>query len=129
MAHPNEQVVRDGFAAFAAMDTDALRNILAPDALWHVGGRNPLAGTYKGADEILGFFGTTMQRSGGTFAIDLHDVVGNDEHVFAAFATSGQREGKTLRDNAVLVFHVSGGQVTEAWSLAGDQHLTDEFWG
>jgi ketosteroid isomerase-like protein len=128
MAHPNEKVVRDGFAAFAAMDTDALRKIIGADAVWHVGGRSPLSGSYKGVDEILAFFGRTMEISGGTFAIDLHDVVGNDEHVFAAYAVSGRREGKTLQDNAVLVFHVSGGRVTEAWSSAGDQYRTDEFW-
>jgi uncharacterized protein len=128
MAHPNEQVVRDGFSAFAAMDTEALRKIIAPDAAWHVGGRSPLTGSYKGVDEILAFFGRTMELSGGTFAIDLHDVAGNDEHVFAAYAVSAQREGKTLRDTAVLVFHVTGGQVTEAWTVAGDQYRSDEFW-
>jgi len=128
MAHPNEQVVRDGFAAFASNDVDTLRRLIAADAVWHVGGRNPLSGSHKGVDEILAFFGMTMERSGGTFAIDLHDVVGNDEHVFAAYSVTGQREGRALRDQAVLVFHVKDGQVTEAWSVAGDQYLTDEFW-
>lgn len=128
MAHPNEQVVRDGFAAFSAGDMDALRRIIAADAIWHIPGRSPLSGSYKGVDEVLGFFARTMERSGGTFAIDLHDVVGNDEHVFAAYGVSGKREGKTLRDNAVLVFHVRDGRVTEAWASSGDQYATDEFW-
>ncbi|MGH8891926.1 MAG: nuclear transport factor 2 family protein [Actinomycetes bacterium] len=128
MAHPNEQLVRDGFAAFSAGDMDALRRVIAADAIWHVPGRSPLSGSYKGVDEVLGFFARTMERSGGTFAVDLHDVVGNDEHVFAAYGVSGKREGKTLRDNAVLVFHVRDGLVTEAWASSGDQYATDEFW-
>jgi hypothetical protein len=69
-----------------------------------VPGRNPLAGSYKGIEEILGFFGKTGALSEGTFTTDVHDVVGNDEHVFAAYTVSGQRGGKSLRDNAVLVF-------------------------
>lgn len=128
MAHPNEQIVRDGFAAFKAGDMDALRRIISAGAVWHAPGRNPLSGSYKGIDEILGFFGRTMEMSGGTFAIDIHDVVGNDEHVFAAYGVTARRDSKSLRDNQVLVFHVHDGKVAEAWSLAGDQYLTDEFW-
>jgi len=102
--------------------------VIAVDAVWHVPGRNPLAGSYKGIEEILGFFGKTVALSEGTFATDVHDVVGNDEHVFAAYSVSGQRGGKSLRDNAVLVFHVHDGKVTEAWGTAGDQYAADEFW-
>jgi uncharacterized protein len=128
MTHPNEQIIRDGFAAFSAGDQEALRRVIAVDAVWHVPGRNPLAGSYKGIEEILGFFGKTVALSEGTFATDVHDVVGNDEHVFAAYTVSGQRGGKSLRDNAVLVFHVQDGKVTEAWGTAGDQYAADEFW-
>jgi ketosteroid isomerase-like protein len=103
MTHPNEQIVRDGFAAFSAGDQETLRRVIAVDAVWHVPGRNPLAGSYKGIEEILGFFGKTVALSEGTFATDVHDVVGKDEHVFAAYTVSGQRGEKSLRDNAVLV--------------------------
>ena len=128
MGHPNEDVIRKGFAAFSAGDMDTLRKVIAADAIWHVPGRSPLSGSYKGIDEIIGFFGKTMERSEGTFAVEVHDIVGNDEHVFAAFKVSGRRSGKSLQDNAVLVFHVRDGRVTEAWNSAGDQYLTDEFW-
>jgi ketosteroid isomerase-like protein len=103
MTHPNEQIVRDGFAAFSAGDQETLRRVIAVDAVWHVPGRNPLAGSYKGIEEILGFFGKTVALTEGTFATDVHDVAGNDEHVFAAYTVSGQRGEKSLRDNAVLV--------------------------
>ncbi len=128
MAHPNEETVREGFAAFSAGDMDTLRRIIAPDAIWHVPGRSPISGSYKGIEEVLGFFGRTVALSEGTFAVDVHDIVGNDEHVFAAYAVSGKRAGKSLRDNAVLVFHVRDGRMTEAWATTGDQYGTDEFW-
>lgn len=128
MGHPNEDVIRKGFTAFSAGDMDTLRQIIAADAIWHVPGRSPLAGTYKGIDEIIGFFGRTMELSEGTFAVDVHDIVGNDEHVFAAYKVSGQRKGKSLQDSAVLLFHVRDGRVTEAWGLTGDQYINDEFW-
>ena len=128
MSHPNEDLIRKGYAAFSAGDMDTLRKIFAPDAIWHVPGRNPLSGSYKGVEEILGFFGKSMELTDMTLAVELHDVAANDEHVFAAHGASGQRKGKSLRVNQVLVFHASGGRVTEVWEVSGDQYAEDDFW-
>ena len=128
MAHPNETIIREGFDAFAKGDLDTLRRLFAPDAVWHSPGRSPIAGSYKGVDEILSFFGRVAELSGGTFASEVHDVAGNDEHVFAATSVTARREGRSLRDTGILLFHVRDGRVTEAWVTNGDQHLVDEFW-
>lgn len=129
MTHPNEQVVRDGFAAFAAGDMEALRRMFAADAVWHVPGRSRLSGSYKGVEEILGYIGRMVEITGGTMVVTVHDVVGNDQHVFAAYNVTAKREHKALRDNQVLVFHVRDGKVTEVWGTSGDQYLSDDFWG
>jgi ketosteroid isomerase-like protein len=71
MAHPNEDLVRRGFAAFGTGDIAALRELLADDTVWHVGGRSPLTGDYKGKDEVLGFFAQLAERAGGTFRVDV----------------------------------------------------------
>ena len=65
MAHPNEDVVREGFAAFGRGDTDALQQYFAPDIRWHFPGRSPLAGDHNGIDEVIGFIG---QLSGAAAA-------------------------------------------------------------
>jgi ketosteroid isomerase-like protein len=42
MAHPNETLIRDAFAAFGRGDMDALRNqCFAEDIRWHVPGQEP----------------------------------------------------------------------------------------
>jgi uncharacterized protein len=128
MAHPNEDVVRRGFAAFAAGDTDTMRELFAPDVAWHVAGRHPLAGSFKGVEEVLRHFGQIQERAGGTYRSEVHDIVGNDQHVFAAFIATAKRAGKSLRDGQILLCHVSDGKVTEAWLLPGDAHLVDDFW-
>jgi hypothetical protein len=49
--------------------------------VWHAAGRNPLAGDHRGTDEVLGYFGRTLELTGGTFRVELHDVVANvDDH-------------------------------------------------
>jgi uncharacterized protein len=128
MAHPNEDLVRRGFAAFGTGDIATLRELLADDVIWHIGGRSPIAGDYKGIDEVLGFFAQLAERAGGTFRIDVHDLLANDEHVVALVKGTAERDGKMLNDNGAQVFHVQGGKVTEEWFHAGDQYASDEFW-
>jgi uncharacterized protein len=129
MGHPNEQRLRDGFEAFSKGDFETLRNeFLAPDVVWHSAGRNPLAGDHRGIDEVIGLFGKVFELTGGTFRQELHDVLANDEHGISLATATAEREGKTLRNNGVLVFNLdSEGKVREAWLHPYDQYAVDEF--
>jgi uncharacterized protein len=92
MAHPNEVLVRDGFAAFGRGDMDALRNqYFAEDIRWHVGGRGALAGDYEGTAQVLGLFGRLFELSGGTYSAELHDVLANDEQAVQLFTSRAER--------------------------------------
>ena len=128
MAHPNEELIRQGFDAFARGDMEALRNdIFTPDVIYHVAGRSPISGDYKGVDEVLGFFAKIFEISGGTFRAELHDAFANDEHGVALSVARGTRDGKTLADNGPLVFHFRDGRVAEVWVHATDLYALDEF--
>jgi ketosteroid isomerase-like protein len=128
MPEDNVALVRMGYEAFAAGDLDTLRGLFDDNIIWHVGGRSPLAGDYKGIDEVFGFFAKLVELSGGTFKIDLHAALADDEHSVALTRNTGEREGKRLDDNGVAVYHVAGGKVTEAWFHPGDAYAEDEFW-
>jgi uncharacterized protein len=127
MAHPNEELVRRGFDAFSKGDVDTLRALFDPDAVWHAPGRSPLSGDHRGVDDILDYFARTMELTGGTFRVELHDVVANDEHAVAMYVSRGDREGKTLEDKSVLVSHVRNGKFVETWQYFEDQYAGDEF--
>jgi ketosteroid isomerase-like protein len=127
MAHSNEDLARRGYDAFTRGDMEAVSDLFADDIVWHVGGRGPLAGDYRGKDEVLGFLAKTMELTGGTFRLEIHDVLANDEHVTALLVARGEREGKTLEDRQAHVLHVKGGKVTEYWGHPGDQYAIDEF--
>jgi uncharacterized protein len=129
MAHPNEDLVREAFAAFGRGDIDALqRQYFAEDIRWHFPGRSPLAGDHEGVVRVAEMLGRPSELSGGTHRIELHDVIGNDEHVVALHTTRAERAGRQLEVSAVHVFHVHGGKVTEAWTHHADLYSVDEFW-
>jgi len=46
-----------------------LRTLLAPDIVWHVPGRNLIAGTYRGHDEVIGYFTRRRGLAASTFQI------------------------------------------------------------
>jgi uncharacterized protein len=129
MAHPNEDLVREGYAAFGRGDLAALSGTFFAEGIrWHFPGRSPFGGDYEGLDQVLGWLGRSFEASGGTISVELHDVIGNDEHVVALSTLRAQREGRSIQDEQVQVFHVSGGKATEVWTHPRDLYATDEFW-
>ena len=128
MAHPNEDLVRRGYAAFGAGDMATLDGLFADDIVWHVGGRSPMSGDFAGKDAVFAYFGRLAQETSGSLRIEIHDMLANDEHVVALTTSNAERQGKSLTDaTAVQVFHVRDGKVTETWFTPADQYANDEF--
>ena len=129
MAHPNEELVRQGYKAFGEGDLETLASLFAPDAVHVATGNNPLSGEYKGVEEILGYYGQLFERSGGTFSADLKSVsVEGDDTVVATHHDSGQRDGKTLDQDETLTFTIANGKFARLVEDHSDQAAYDDFW-
>ena len=127
MAHPNEELIRRGYEAFNQGDAATLRELFDPEIVWHFPGRSVLAGDHRGTDAVLGFFGRTQELTAGTFRAELHEVVADDQHTVGLHLATGEREGRTLEDHEVVVFHVRDDKVVEAWQYLENQYAYDEF--
>ena len=129
MAHPNEDLVRQGYKAFGEGDLETLRSLFAPDAVHSATGNNPLSGDYKGVDDILGYYGKLFELSGGTFTATLKSTrAEGDDTVIATHRDSGQREGKTLDQDETLTFTIANGKFTHLVEEHSDQTAYDAFW-
>jgi ketosteroid isomerase-like protein len=128
MGHPSEDLVRRAYAAFSRGDLDALRGLFASDAIWHAGAQGQLSGDKQGVDEILRFFVQTAELTTGTFRVELHDVVANDEHAVSLQVASATREAGTLEARQVLVVHVRDGKIAEVWHFLEGGGAEDRFW-
>jgi uncharacterized protein len=129
MAHPNEENLRTGYEAFSRADMDTVFGLFTDDIKWHVPGRNQLSGDYNGKEEVGGFFMKLMELSGGTFQVEVHDVLANDEHGVGMAILRAEKDGKTLNENDVHVWHVRDGKFSEFWSHLFDTYAFDDFWG
>jgi ketosteroid isomerase-like protein len=127
-AQENVELVRGGYAAFSTGDMATLNGLFTEDAVWHPAGSGVMSGPKHGRDAILAYFGDLMGRSGGTFTVTLLDLVGSDKRVYALQHTHGEREGKVIDRDAVNIFHVSDGVVTEVGEFFQDTGESDAFW-
>lgn len=94
---------------------DGLKELFHADAIWHEPGKNPLSGPYRGWEQMLGQY---IELSGGTFRVqELHDVVANDEHAVSLAVVGGEREGKTMDERDMLVFHIRDGKTARFGSF------------
>lgn len=127
-ASTNTELIRRGYDAFARQDIPAVLGILHPDITWHVPGRSPISGDYKGHDQVLGFFAEIAQRSAGTFRIDITDVLASAERVVVLCTGSAERDGRSLSAAQVHVWRMDGERAVDFREYQGDQQAEDEFW-
>ena len=129
MAHPNEEIVRQGYKAFGEGDMDTLRSLFAPDVVHSAPGNNPVAGEYKGVDDVLGYYGKLFERSDGTFSVELKSVKAEgDDTVVTTHRDKAQRGNKTLDQDESLTFTIAGGKITRLVETHSDAAAYDAFW-
>ena len=78
--------------------------------------------------EVLGFFQRFMQMSGGTFRVQIEDLLANERRVLALVTESAEREGRNWSSPQVHAWTIEHGKATVFWQFQGDQQTEDEFW-
>jgi ketosteroid isomerase-like protein len=127
MAHPNEDLMRENFAATGRGDYDAPQKNWAEDIRYHFPEGSPIAGDYQGIEQVRQLF-ARMAEQAGTVSVELHDVLANDDYAVAMITTRGEQAGQQLNGNMVVVYHFRDGKVTEVWTHLSDLYALDEFW-
>jgi ketosteroid isomerase-like protein len=126
MPHANENTLRKLYDALGRGDVPTVLGLLADDVRYHIYGRSKVSGDYVGKDEVLGLVGKLVELSGGTFRIQVLDILANDEHGVVLTRETAQHDGKTLDNHAVHVWDVRGGICTRFRGYNED--AWDEFW-
>jgi ketosteroid isomerase-like protein len=126
--HPNVALVKEGFDAFEKGDMAWMDEHMSDDIVWHVGGNSKWAGEYKGKANVLDLFGRQMQAIGAPPEAEIHDIIGNDDHVVVlGTAKATAKDGSSAEWKYVNVFHVKDGRTTEVWGMAENDAAVDPF--
>lgn len=130
MAHLNEDLLRKVYATFARGDLTALLGLFSEDFQWHMAGDFPLAGEYKGHDEVKGLFQKLFELLGadGFLQLEPEQICADDEYVMSLVRYNGRRGDKVLDMRNVHVWRVEQGKVSEYWFHPEDLHAVERFW-
>ena len=120
--------MRGIFDAFARKQGFSLRDCFAEDATWHVPGESVMAGTYRGRSEIFRFLARLPKLTEGTYGSRLIDVLASDDRAAALYRAFGERDGRSLDIDQLLLFTIRDGLVTDVLALPNDPAAFEEFW-
>lgn len=119
--HPNVQVVRELLEAFNNQDREAIDQHMADDVVWHtIGGR-----TATGLKELELFI--TESDLGPKVSIEIHDIVGNEDHVIALVEATAETDSEKFTYKTAEIVHVDDGRVTERWAFSDDTGRISQF--
>lgn len=126
--HPNTLLVCRCYEGFRAGDLDCLRELLAPDVVWHEPGRSPIAGDYVGPAAVLEFLYALQRLSEGTLSVELIDVMVNAERAVAVQRLTAHVGDREFDEVDAVDFEVHNHRVTEVSVYQQDGYAFDEFW-
>ena len=92
-------------------------------------GAGVMAGTYQGRSEIFRFLALLPKLTNGTYGSRLIDVLASDDRAAALYRAFGERDGRTLDIDQLLLFTIRDGLVTEVLALPNDPPAFEAFWG
>lgn len=124
--HPNVGRLREGFAAFARGDLDAVRATLTDTCTWTNAGTSPIAGSHTGWAAIQEMFGTLINTTDGTFSMKVLSTVGDAKHAIAVYDATSTVKGVTATTRFVLIDDMTPeGKASAVHVLAYDQAAAD----
>jgi ketosteroid isomerase-like protein len=128
MSNPNAVIIRNAYDDFARGNVPAVFAVFDAAITWHVPGHGPLSGDFAGHDAIADFFRRTMELSGGTFRIDVHNVLAENDLVVVLVTVCAQRNGVSTSFPEVHVWEMKNGKATAFREYQGDEQREDRFW-
>ena len=106
MAHPNADLFRRGYEAMLAGDLATFGEMIADDAKWHWPPSD-----FEGKEAVLAML-TEPMPEGMSWQSELHAVMADDEHTVALIKNTVVRDGETIQNDVVQIFHIANGKVT-----------------
>jgi uncharacterized protein len=124
----NRALVQRIMDAFANKEGFALRDCFADDAVWHVPGEGVMSGTYRGRTEIFRFLARLPKLTGGTYRSTVIDSLASEQRGAGLYRAQGEREGRSIDIDQLLLFTIRDGVVTEVLALPSDPAAFEAFW-
>ena len=122
--HPDVAIFRGVHEQLQQGNFEAAFDALDDDVVWHQLG----AETLYGKDAVVASLSQMEEFGADAFTLDIHDVVGNDEHVIGLVEATVSVGDQSLTYRTAEIAHMKDGKLTERWAFSDDtQRIIDFF--
>ncbi len=128
MGHPNEEMLRSAYAAFARGDLDGYLQHCTEGITFRVPGRGPVAGTYSRAQFWEPFIRSVIELTGGTFRETVLDVVANDRRGVVLAEHTFEHKGRSVTYRTAHIYRIEEGKLAEFVEYPEDLYQFDAAW-
>ena len=127
MEHAHITILRTVVNAFRERDWDTVYQYWTDDLVIHYDGASPVAGDYRGREEIMTMMNKIDDLTDGTFEVEIHDILGSDDHGVILYHEHAVRNGRRYDWNQIGIYHFRDGKFSEVWLHPTNQKELDEF--
>jgi YbgC/YbaW family acyl-CoA thioester hydrolase len=113
---------------YAGGDLGAVKELLAPDVVWHVPGTSPIAGDYHGREAVTGYFRLRRALAGGAIRVTKGGEAYHEEALVQLADGRAPLGGQEVMWRTAGVYRVADGEIAEAWLVPLDQEHFDRVW-
>ncbi len=128
MKHPNTTLLEKIYQDFAKGDLQAVLASCGDQITFQVPGKSRLAGKYTRSNFGTEFVMKLQEFSGGTFKLEVHDILAGDLHATVLATERLVREGKTIEMRTVHVWRFDAGKPIAWYEYPRDLYQFDATW-
>jgi ketosteroid isomerase-like protein len=128
MAHPNEKLLRDAYAAFGQGDIAPFLDACADNVTITVPGNTPGSGKFSKAEFPEWIMGV-LEPTGGTFREEILELTANDDGAILLLDHQFDRDGKHRQYFTAHVVQFTDGKISSWTEMPGSLHEFEEAWG
>lgn len=124
------ELVREFYAARAAAGADPapLAEFIADDVRWSEPEVGDHMGALEGRTAVLDMMARAQAATGGTFRLEISDMVETGHHVAAAIHWSARKAGRQIEGREMAVYRVADGRIAAAWFHPENIADDEAFW-
>ena len=127
MNHPHVTVLKKLYSDLAAGNLNGVLEACTDSVTFQIAGQSKLAGKYTRAT-LADLFSKQKELSGGTFQLDIHDVMATDQHGTVLATMKLTAGGKTHEIRTVHVWRMADGKALAVYEYPRDLYAYDAVW-
>ena len=120
-------VVRQLTATLGTRDAATIESLLTDDVVYHVPGKNPFSGTFRGRAAVMGVLRGFEAHFDAPPKNDTHDVLSSEAHGSDLSTVSASRGGRDHTWRAIRTYHFTEDRISEIFVSVVDQAALDAF--